>query len=1106
MTSIQLTPHPVSCIERPIRVMANPSRLRPLVAAALSLCTSVAFSQTGSIYREPSVTPSVGPAPQLFKGSSAGGVDYSVNAAVGSLVVEVSQDGLPADGVTPNRITLRLFAADGKPLTGRAVATVEASAGRILLSGAKTDELGPGGRDRDRVVPGTQIEVTDGVATFTLLAPSQPQDVQVRVTAGAAVAQGVIAYVPHAREFVAAGLLEGIISEKRDLQTNGVRIDDAFERELRRWTRSTSDGRGFYGVRSAFFVKGKLQNDWIVSSSFDSDKPTRGRQFRDVRTDTGYTVFGDASLRGTEAQSSGNLFLRFDKERDHVLYGDFNTGAGFTQLGGGGATASVQARNLGNYSRSMLGLKAHGESRNYFANVWASSDSLKQVVEEYRGNGTSGPFRVRLNSGIENSEKVEVITRDRNQLGVVLDVKALSRFDDYAFEPFSGAVLLKSPVATVDANGNPMYLRITYEVDQGGEKFTTAGIDGQVRLGESFEVGGSYVKDANPLSPYTLASANFGLGLGKNTRIVAEVASAESTRYLSGGSLLTTPSGAAGELRNDRKGDAWRVEAKHADGAFSAGVWAMSSDPSFYNPAASISEGKAEAGLKASLGIGAGLSVYGEASVNGNKAVMNNPKREAAALGLKWKSGPSLELDASIRRTSEDSGFVGNSTLTTTSGAGGGFFGQGTDAVNPSTGTTIAGNLSNGGTTSAPPVNAANISSSTLRLAANWIPAESWGVQGEIEGGSGSQNRAAVRVSYQINERAKGFARYETQRGLTSAAALNPADRSQAFTAGVESSFLQSGTMFSEYRLRDALSQSVGTTRDMQLATGARNTWHVDKGLAITANAEHLKVLQGGVRDAMALGLGGDYTASEWWQFSGRLEYKKLFDDRNTAGDQSEQQWMSTLSAARKLNRSWTLLARNYLLLTDYADKGDRIQDRFQVGFAYRPVDNNRWNALGRYEYKMEKDQSSPTGEDYRAHIVSLHANHHPSRPWWFSGRLAMKSSTDNNLLRDQTYNAWLVGGRATYDFSENWDIGVMASMMGSPTGNAKQHAAGLEVGYLVRQDLWLSLGANWTGFSDRDLTAGEYTNRGVYLRLRFKFDENLLRGDNKTVNRSLNR
>ena len=44
-----------------------------------------------------------------------------------------------------------------------------------------------------------------------------------------------------------------------------------------------------------------------------------------------------------------------------------------------------------------------------------------------------------------------------------------------------------------------------------------------------------------------------------------------------------------------------------------------------------------------------------------------------------------------------------------------------------------------------------------------------------------------------------------------------------------------------------------------------------------------------------------------------------------------------------------------------------------------------------------------------------------------------------------------------------------------------------------MQDNLWVSLGFNFTGFEDKDLTTSEYTNRGLYLRLRYKFDEELL-------------
>ena len=103
-------------------------------------------------------------------------------------------------------------------------------------------------------------------------------------------------------------------------------------------------------------------------------------------------------------------------------------------------------------------------------------------------------------------------------------------------------------------------------------------------------------------------------------------------------------------------------------------------------------------------------------------------------------------------------------------------------------------------------------------------------------------------------------------------------------------------------------------------------------------------------------------------------------------------------------------------------------------------------------------------------------------------------------------FQAQLLAGRLVYDITERWDIGALAALQAGQYG-ARQHALGLEAGYLLQQNLWLSAGYNHSGFrGDADLTGYEYTQQGAYLRLRFKFDETLFRGSDPQINRSLDR
>jgi hypothetical protein len=58
-----------------------------------------------------------------------------------------------------------------------------------------------------------------------------------------------------------------------------------------------------------------------------------------------------------------------------------------------------------------------------------------------------------------------------------------------------------------------------------------------------------------------------------------------------------------------------------------------------------------------------------------------------------------------------------------------------------------------------------------------------------------------------------------------------------------------------------------------------------------------------------------------------------------------------------------------------------------------------------------------------------------------------------------------------------------------------RQYAAGIEAGYQLQRNMWVSAGYNLLGFKERDLAGADATAKGVYFRVRMKFDENTLQG-----------
>ena len=1060
--------------------------------------------------------------PQALVGASPTDLDYSVNADIDRIVVEVAGDHRPADGQTPTPVRVWAYDAEGRPVTGTRYATVEVSGGRLRLPGAGTDELGPGRLDLDRATPGTQLVLTDGEAEFELLAPAEPQDVLLRVTAGGQSAEGVIAFLPDVREMIAVGLIEGIVNfrDKRPGLISPARRGDSFEQEIRRWERSFNSGKANAAARAAFFLKGRIKGDALLTAAYDSDKETRGRLLRDIRPEEFYPVYGDASIRGFDARSAERLYVRIDKGRDYLLYGDFQTGDAVSALSGHTGEGAPRARSLGSYNRTATGLYLHKETERARGNVFAFRDSLRQVVEEFQSQG-SGPYGLRNNAVLEGSERVEVIVRDRDQPSRILAVQPLLRFADYVFEPFSGRIVLTRFLHAFDAELNPQSLRVSYEVDQGGGQFWVYGGDGELRLLPWLDIGGSYVKDENPFAGFELASANASIRLGPRTALVGEWARSE-------GEINTNPInrtfGALEQRSGSIAGNAWRLEFDHRGEVFDARLYAGRSDPEFNNPSSPLYGGRAE--YSADLGLQASerVRLYAEALRSEDRSEEGG-HRTAVGAGARIQASERLSLNVGARALDETTGRL-NSFLGTpfsdrngllgsvATGAAGGALGFGQQAIDPISGLPAINNGLAGGTGSGLPVGT-RLNSETIHLGLAYRVSDRLDLAAEAETDVGGRDREryALGADWRLRERQRVYARYETQTGLIGPLAIADGDnRADAFVFGTEQTYLRDTQVYGEYRLRDAIGG-----RDIQAASGVRTGWDIDEGLRLTAGAEHVNVITGRSGDATGVFFGIDYTANPLWRGSTRIELRRSGDVDDTPDDERFDTALWQVTVARKLDRDWTLLGRNYLLLTDYAARGDVLQNRSQIGLAYRDNDRNRVNALARYEYKLENDRSglalgglppapvtSPTGGDFRvrAHIVSAHSDWHPSRPWWLTGRIAGKLQRDrfarpgSDDSLDDSFRALLLSGRVVYDITEKWDIGVLGSLFGDDDG-ARQYAYGLELGRLLSENLWLSLGYNWAGFEgDADLTGYEYTQRGVFIRLRFKFDETLFKSD----------
>jgi hypothetical protein len=1008
---------------------------------------------------------------------------------LGELLITSDKSRANADGQSVIKFKVKAIDKQGKPLQeANGIITIEVDGARIRLASRLTSETGPDAGDIDRVAPGVQVRLEKGEVEFEVLAPSEPKDVKVRVSAGDQVAEGLLTFSAELREMLAVGIVEAklAISAKQMSGIQPVRSNDAFDRELRALSRSFANDKAQFGSRAAFFLKGKVKGDYLLTLALDTDKPVRDRIFRDIDPNAFYPVYGDASERGFDARSSTRLYVRVDRERSYLLYGDHNP------------ASAVAVRKLGQYARAMNGIRYHHETASVLANAYVSRDSTKQVIDEFPARGVSGPYGLTNGNSLAFSERVELVVRDRNQPAVILRTTLLSRFADYEFEPFSGQLLFKSPIPSIDEFLNPISIRVTYEVDQAGPKFWFYGADAQYKVNQSIEIGGSFARDHNPFSPFTLKSVNVSGKLGERTKILAEIARTDSV--INTNSLNATVIPGLSALSGPVAGNAARVELQYDADSWNARAFAGKSDPTFNNRASSLNGGREEAGLRITSKVTDVITVRGEAIHTADK--VTGGKRDGLLLTGERRFENGLKLELGVRKSREtitaaSAGSIGITPLSGntnfTSGFGVGPTGVGSagnSAIDPVTGLPvfIPGSSITLSSANSIPTNPVDVDLMTLRAKASYRPSDksAWGLFGEAERDVQEASRKLIAVGgdYQFSEKGRAYLRHELASTLSGQYALNPNQRSQNTVLGFDTRYMQDGQVFNEYRLRDSING-----QEAQAAVGLRNLWNYSETLRFTTNVERLHTLSGTKREATVLGGGFEYMPNALWKGSGRLEWRQ---------DTNYTNWLSTLSMARKLNRDWTMLVRNYLSITEgngglAGSSGTKVQDRAIVGVAYRDTDTNLVNALARYELRTEKDslQSASQGNSTarKSHIISAHADYHPTRRWWHTGRIAAKW-VDEKFTEGVTSNfaAQLVGARTVYDIDKRWSVGAQANILRSSTG--RQYAYGVEVGYIVAPNTHITVGYNFRGFNDKDLIDSNYTNRGIVLGMRWKFDE----------------
>lgn len=840
----------------------------------------------------------------------------------GVLTVQTMVDGgagaqAPADGRTIVEVRVRALDMQGNARTGTTPVTLEASLGRWIVEDMNTTE------------PGVQAQLSNGEGTFTLVTAARPGQGEIRATTPDLSTTVWMTFVPANRPMLVTGLVNARVDFLK-LVNGGLALgsNDRFEDELRDGMLTDDSAKTRAGARAALLMKGTVLDNRLLTLSYDSERD-RGRTFfRDIRPEDYFPVYGDASMREFDAQSRRRFYGRLDKGTGYTMYGDFQT------------TRADDRRVLSSYDRSLTGAVQHFEGKGGAATFFASRGRITQAVDEIAGRGISGPYAMTRTSGLVNSERVEIIVRDRNQPSLILTRTPMTRFADYTIEPVSGRLIFRSPVPSADANLNPVSIRVTYETENGNsEAFWVYGLDGSVRAGDRLELGGTLARDENPSASHQLIGLNATAKLGAGTTLFAEYAGTKD---------------ASGET-----GSAQRVELRHQSAGFDARAFAVHSDDAFYNQSSIYAGGRTEVGGRFSRQLAEGTNLVGEAirtELGGS-----DQRRQGALLAIERQFNESVRAELGYR-------FVKDNTP-------------------------AAGLPTNG---------LVDRDVSALRGRVQYtLPKETrTSIFGEVEQDirEADQRRLAVGGEYILSNRARLYARHEILSGLDDPYVPTGAGDKQVTVFGVDADYLRNTQMFSEYRARDAFAG-----RDAEASIGLRNRFALAPGLLVNTSFERVSPLTApGVssgNDALAVTGAVEWTRPDLWKSTARLEFRNadtgdnalasfgyarklsrdwtllgrtLWDDYDAAQRQTRGFSQLGVSWRETDSNRWNALARYEHRFERHSATPTQLATRdlahvLAALVNYQPV--QRFTFSGRYAARMSSNQANGTETNSTAQL-----------------------------------------------------------------------------------------------------------------------------------------
>lgn len=792
---------------------------------------------------------------------------------------------------------------------------------------------------------------------------------------------------PELRDWILVGIAEGTVGY-RTLEDN-IQALNAHEKD-----------EGFYkDGRLAFYAKGKVKGEWLLTLAYDTDKENDDKLTRELIDPTLYfTLFADNAKTYQDARSKRKLYLKIERKQFYALFGDYSTG--FTET------------NLANYNRSFNGLKSEYHGDKFTAKAFAAKEETQFVKDEIQGDGTSGAYQLSQRGIIINSESIRIESRDRFDETEVLNVTNLKRFVDYDIDYFEGKLLFKEPIFSRDENLNPVVIVADYETDRLVEGETTFGARASYQVSDKVQIGFTGVREARPNAEADLLGVDVNVEVNQHNNIEIESAQSQSeVRGSAGSNLIRYRYG------NDKL--AAMVSYKNYDSDFGLGQQTAASQ-NFEQVAANLV-----------MKLTKRLTLKSQLVDQKNNSTESDSQRISSDLTYQFKNFTGLIGF----QHSED-----NHALST----------QRSDIVNLGAYRSVLNNKLRIG------VNADLALSSTL---------------------DDKPQRYGLSLDYKILENLSAFYQYEMDRGVNNRDLHLLGLRTQPWTNAELSSYIthEEDNTEAAYRTYSnfGLNQKLPVNKNLTVNFGVDIAEQLDEKHPF----ESINSSFSAKEDYTALSLGTNYK-SEAWSLNNQIEYRDS-DNANRWGFRAN--WYRPI----RLGYSYGVRLQ-YFSNDNQQTNTQSEQGRAEWSMAYRLLDSN-WSILERFEYVFDSESNAVLSQETDKLIHHIRANYKKGfdDEWSLGWSIKLNKQQFDNASYSSTSN--FLSTEYSHDFKPWLDAGFHASIL---IADGQAYSFGPNIGVSPYDNVWFTMGYNFSGFTDDDFAAADYTEQGPWLSFRIKFDQ----------------